>query len=456
MIALGIAVSMTYLLLPLSENLTGKVVEGLLAIEFNLWLNIVFGTLLIGLLAGTYPAFVLSGFRPVMVLKGQLKSGKSGTVIRSVLVVFQFAMSVILIVGTVVVYKQLQFVQDQNLGFDREGVLILDNTYTLGDQLQAFKETLLTNPKVENVTISGYLPTANWRSDSPFQAKEKTDASDAVGLQVWGADYDYIKTMRMKILAGRDFSEELVSDSSAVIINQTAAKRFGFENPVGRKIKTLGEFKYNNQSNFTIIGIVEDFHYDSMRDNIGPLMFLLQKNTSVIAIRYSTSNLKEFIGEIEGVWNDFNPNHPLDYDFMDRQFDAKYDAEMKLGSIFTVFGVFAIIIASLGLFGLSAFTAEQRRKEIGIRKVLGASISSLVGLLFSGYTRLLLISLVIGLPVAFILMNKWLEDFAYHTEIGAGVLLVSALLALVVAWLTVSYQSMKAARLNPAENLRTE
>jgi len=347
-------------------------------------------------------------------------------------------------------------VQNKNLGFDKEGVLILNNTNTLGSQLQVFKETLLTNPKIENVTVTGYLPTNSWRSDSPFQKKEETDAQGLVGTQVWGVDYDYINTMRMKIMVGRDFSEELVSDSSAVIINQTAAKRFGFDDPVGRKIKPLGEFKFHNQNEFTVIGVVEDFYFDSMRDNISPLMFLLQKNTSVMAIRYNTPDLKVFIAETEDAWKEFNPNHPLDYDFMDNQFNAKYDAEMRLGSIFTVFGVFAIIIASLGLFGLSAFTAEQRRKEIGIRKVLGASVSSLVRLLFSGYTRLLLISLVLGLPVAFVLMNNWLDDFAYHTEIGAGVLIASALLSLVVAWLTVSYQSMKAARLNPAENLRTE
>jgi len=236
----------------------------------------------------------------------------------------------------------------------------------------------------------------------------------------------------------------------------TAVKRFGFKDPVGRKLKGLGEFLVSGKKEVTIIGVVEDFHFDSMRDNIGPMAILLDVNNSMIAVRYSSGDVISVVQDIETTWNKFNPHHPLDYDFMDRQFNAKYEAETKLGAIFSVFGFFAVIIACLGLFGLSAFTAEQRRKEIGIRKILGASVSSLVSLLFFRYTKLLLISIIIGLPIAYLLMNNWLNDFAYHTEISAGIMLLSALLSLLVAWLTVSYQSMKAARINPAENLRTE
>lgn len=455
-IALIMALALIILLLPLFEGLTGKVIENPMIMEMSLWLSIGLGTLVIGLLAGIYPAFVLSGYKPVMVLKGQLRSGKTGSAVRGVLVVFQFVMSIIMIVGTTVVYKQLNFIQNQNLGFDKERVIILNNTFTLGTKITSFKEELLRDPQIENITITGYLPTNDWRSDTALQPKEATNTDNTVGCQIWSVDHDYIKTMGMKIVAGRDFSKELISDSTSVLLNETAAKRFGFDNPIGKKIKTLGDFQFYGMNEVTVVGVVEDFHFDSMRDNIAPMLILLSENSSVIAIRYLGNDVNNVLASVENVWNEFNPNHPLDYDFMDRQFDAKYEAEMQLGQIFTVFGILAIIIACLGLFGLSAFTAEQRRKEIGIRKVLGASVSNLIQLLFSGYTRLLVISLIIGLPAAFMAMNSWLEDFAYHTEIGFGVMILSAMVALLIAWLTVTYQSLRAARLNPAENLRAE
>ena len=456
LMAFLVAVGMVYLLLPMFRNLTGKMTIDPFAIGTEYWIYVILCVLLVGLLAGLYPSFVLSGFKPVAVLKGQLKSGKSGALVRSVLVVFQFAMSVILIVGTGVVYSQLQFVQNKNLGFDKDGVLILNNTFTMGSKITSFKQALLDNPRIESVTVTGYLPTNVWRSDSPLQPEEATNTEGAVGCQIWTVDYDYIEAMGMKIIAGRDFSEDLVSDSTAVILNETAAKRFGFDNIVGRKLKTLGEFQLNGRSRVTVIGVIQDFHFDSMRDNIDPMVIFLGSATQVMAMRFGTNDVKAVVGDVEDLWNEFNPNYPLDYDFMDRQFAAKYEAETKLGTIFSVFGVFAVIIACLGLFGLSAFTAEQRKKEIGIRKVLGASVSNLVGLLFSGYTKLLVVSLIVGLPVAFLMMDDWLNDFAYHTEIGAGVLIMSALVSLIVAWLTVSYQSMRAARLNPVENLRNE
>ncbi|MEQ9425872.1 MAG: ABC transporter permease [Cyclobacteriaceae bacterium] len=456
-LALIIAVILTYTLTPFFENLTGKVVINPFFNQNQLWMPLIAGTFVIGLIAGIYPAFVLSGFKPVKVMKGQLRSGKSASVIRGVLVVFQFAMSIILIVGTVVVYKQLNFVQNKNLGFDKDGVIVLNSTATLGTKIQSFKEELLANPQIESVSVSGYLPTGEWRSDTAFQPEGASSDEDIVGIQVWGVDHDYVKTMGMEIVAGRDFSEDMVSDSTAVIMNMTAIKRFGYEeNPIDKKIKPLGSFQGTGQTELTIIGVIDDFHYDSMHDNIGPLMIYLKSDPSVMAIRFNGENVKNVVAEIESKWSEFNPNHPLDYDFMDRQYAAKYEAEERLGTIFTVFGVFAILIACLGLFGLSSFTAEQRRKELGIRKVLGASVSNLLGLLFQGYTKLLVISIVLGLPIAYYLMNQWLQDFAYHTEIGIGLLVVSAFVAMVIAWLTVSFQSLRAARVNPADNLRYE
>ncbi|HHP7240725.1 MAG TPA: ABC transporter permease [Cyclobacteriaceae bacterium] len=459
LLALFIAYGLYHLLAPFYELLTEKQVLNPLFDEQMLWVYILSGTIFMGLLAGIYPAFVLSGFNPLNVLKGQMKAGKPGTTIRGILVVFQFSISLILIIGTLVVFKQLQFIQNKALGFKKDGILVINNGQILGNQMVSFKNKLMDNTNIENVSATGFLPIDGYRSDNTFWPEGMNSKDDAISLQTWSVDYNYINTLGMELVKGRNFSRDMASDSSGVIINETAMHRLGYSDEVlGKKLTSFGDFMVNGMHKFNIIGVVKDFHFKSLKENISPLMLYLNKDptSSVIAVRFSSDNVKSIIGEVEEVWKAFNPNHPMQFNFLDRQFDNKYKEEVRLGRIFTVFGVFAIIIACLGLFGLSSFTAEQKKKEMGIRKVLGASDFNLLKLLFLGYTKLILIAISIGIPVAYIFMSGWLQDFAYHTKLDFIIFIGAAILSLAVAWLTVSIQSIKVARANPAVNLRTE
>ncbi len=442
--------------LPYFNNLAGKELEFSILSNSQLLIGIISITLFIGVLAGSYPALFISAFRPVEVLKGKLKMGAKSGFLRSSLVVFQFSASIIMIICTTVVYNQLNYIQNKKLGFNKEQVLIINDAYILGDQVESFKEEVLQNTNVVSGTVSSFLPTESWRSGNGTFKDGVPDEKNITVMQSWRVDYDYVETLGMDIIEGRNFSKEFGSDSSAVILNETAAKFFGWEDPLG---KIVGQFDSNEDATivkYNVIGIVKNFHFESLRNTVGPVLFFLDRSTSKVAFRINTENTIQLISFVKERWNEFAPGQPFDYTFMDEEFTSMYNAEERIGKIFSVFAFLAILIGCLGLFGLAAFTAQQRTKEIGVRKVMGASVGGIVVLLSKEFVKLILVSFVIAAPVAYHYMNGWLEDFAFRTDVGLLTLAFAGLAALFIAILTVSYHAIKIAITNPIKSLRYE
>ncbi|GJM33741.1 MAG: ABC transporter permease [Saprospiraceae bacterium] len=408
-------------------------------------------TLVVGLFAGLYPSFYLSAFRPIDVLKGDLSRGSKSSGMRNALVVFQFTTSIILIIGTFIIYRQMDFILNKKLGYEKEQVLILGGANTLAEKESTFKQALLQLPQVKSASLSDFLPIPGTkRNGNVFWREGKTKEEDPISGQIWQVDHDYLKTMGMNIVEGRDFSVDLALDSQAVIINQDMAKRLALDEPIGKRIT-------NSSNVWEIIGVVEDFHSESIRDDIRPLCMVIGNNTtSHIAVKVNTTDMPGLIKSVEGIWDRFSPNQNIRYTFLDESFATMYADVQRMGRIFTSFAILAIIVACLGLFGLSAFMAEQRSKEISIRKVLGASVKSIIRLLTQSFLTLVLISLLIAIPLAWYVMQKWLEDFAYHITISWDVFVLAGLIAIVIALATISFQAIRTATANPVEALRKE
>ena len=459
-----IALPLVSLLLPFFNDLAGRELSVPFS-QFTFYGILIIGTIVTGLLAGIYPAFFLSGFKPISILKGKVSMGMRSGMIRSSLVVFQFAISIILIIATIGVFNQLNYIQNKKIGFNKEQIITVEDIYALGEQAETFKKEILSNSMMESGTITGYLPVAGtWRSDTPWWAegKDPKQTENLVSLQNWQVDYDYVKTMGMEIAEGRDFSMEFPSDSSAVILNETAAMQFNFVgDPIGQKIYS---FAGNNETmnldeleGKTVVGVVKNFHFESLKENIGSVMiFLSKKPQGIASFRFNAANSDQVIEYVESTWNKFAPGQPFTYSFLDDRFGNMYASETRLGKVFGIFAGFAIIIACLGLFALTAFTAEQRTKEIGIRKVLGSSIGNIVVLLSKEFAKLVIIAFLIAAPVAWWAMRKWLEDYQFKQDLGWQVFLGAGLFAIAIALLTTSYQSIKAAIANPVNSLKSE
>ncbi|MBE9462271.1 ABC transporter permease [Dyadobacter subterraneus] len=458
-LALAAGLLLLYLLIPGFNNLAAKHLS--ITSEINLFsiLYLLAGTTLVSIIAGIYPAFYLSSFQPVKALKGILIQSKSQG-FRNSLVTFQFALSVLLIIGTLLVNQQLQYIQTKRIGFDKDQVVVINTAQSTKSQVLTFKSAVLQTPSVKSGTVSGFLPVTSRRWNDMWYPQQETDAKYSVNMQEWMVDPDYVSTLRMEIIAGRDFIAGRTTDSSAVIINESAAKQFGLKNPIGKIIhKTGGE-------QLTVIGVVKDFHYESLRSKIAPVGLVINGNAidrpleksflEAVSFRLNPADVKSSLAEIEKKWKEIAPGQPFEYSFLNEDFDAMYRSEQRIGQLFTAFSGIAILIACLGLFGLSSFSAEQRTKEIGVRKVLGASVSSIVSLLSKDFLKPVLTAILIAAPIGWYGMQIWLQDFAYKIEIHWWTFAIAGLSSLFIALLTVSFQSIKAALMNPVKSLKSE
>ena len=455
-ISLLIAIGIAYLVLPLFNDISTKSLSLKSFFTGGALIILILLPFVVGILAGSYPAFFLSSFRPIQVLKGKLRMGSGSGYLRSGLVIFQFFISIVLITGTIIVYKQLNYIQTKQLGFGKDQVLLINDSYALENNLESFRNEMLQIPGVLSGTVSGYLPVSSMRNDNSFYKNPVFDSKDALSMQTWAVDYDYIKTMGMQIIKGRGFSKEFGTDSNAIILNEAAAKVLGYDDPVGKKLYSFSDMQTKELASFEVIGVVKNFHYESMHQNIGPLSLHIGKQPGIISFKVTAANIPDIIKQAQSKWKTMAPGMPFSHQFLDDSFDRMYRDEQRVGKIAMIFSILTIFIACLGLFGLATFIAEQRTKEIGIRKVLGASVANIVGMLSKDFIKLVIIAAVIAVPIAWWGINKWLEDFAYRVSIGWWIFFVAGIAAIVIALGTIVFQAIKAAVANPVKNLRTE
>ncbi|MEQ8925004.1 MAG: FtsX-like permease family protein [Fulvivirga sp.] len=444
-----ISLLVVYLLLPSFNSLAGKSLTFGGILEPTILFTFLGLVLIVGILAGSYPAFYLTSFKITEVLKGKLRAGMKSGAVRSVLVTFQFWISIVLIICTAIVFQQLAFIQNKNLGIDKEHILIIEDVSRLNNDVQAFKNELVSNSFVVGASFSNntYPGTSN---NTVF----KTTNSDQDYLAATHfSDYDHPKTLGFKMLEGRYFSEDFPADTAVVVVNQAAVKMFGWENPLESKIIN---FNFEQPTEMEVIGVTEDFSFENLKINVRPLILLLTKEANTLYLRYSGEKPENVLNALQGTWDKYANGEPLQYSFLDEEYDEAFRAEQRLGQVFTVFTTVAIFIACLGLFGLSAFMAEQRTKEIGIRKVMGASVWKVTGLMSKDFLKLVVIAFLLSIYPAYYAMEQWLNSFAFRIDISYWVFAISGIVAIGIAYLTVSYQSLKAAKVNPVDSLRYE
>ncbi len=449
-VAVLLALIACYFLLPAFNLLAGKELGMELVTTPKFILAIVGLVIFVGFVAGSYPAFYLTSFSPVEVLKGKVKAGLKSKGVRSGLVVLQFGLSIFLIIFTIVVYQQIQYMQEKNIGIDKNNIISLYSLDRLGNNKEAFRNSLLQQTGISKVSYTNnYFPGVN--NTTVFKAAE-TEQDHIMGL--YYADYDHQAVMKFELKEGRYFSKDFPSDSMAIILNEAAAREFGWKDPLNESVLFSGDGDGKNQK-LKVIGIIKDFNFESFKTNVRPLSVMLTKNSGILMIRYE-GNPSAAVATVEKLWKQHASNEPIEYSFLDDNFDELFRAEQRMGKVFTVFSGLTIFIACLGLFALAAFTSEQRTKEIGIRKAMGATTMGLTVLLSREFTQLVLIAFVPAAGIGWYVSDNWLKSFAYRIEVSPFVLIVSGLLAIIIAWLTVSFQSIKAARSNPVNSLRYE
>ncbi len=438
-----------YLAMPFFNNLSGKELTFTILSEPWFIATILGMIVLVGFLAGSYPALYLTAFNPVDVLKGKIKRGAKSGKLRQSLVIGQFFISIGLISCTILVNEQLQYMQNRNLGISKEQSIVLTNTSRLGNNQGAFKEDLLQDSRVISASYSNFtIPGTN--NVNIFQ-RPTTDL-DYV-MAVYYADYEHQETLGFEMEDGRFFSRDFPTDTLAMVLNEAAIKELGFQETeaVG------GEVIFSNDGRtYKVIGVMKDFNFESLRQEIMPLAILLTETANEMTIRFQTEDPRNAVAMIESKWDEFSSGEPIDYTFLDEDFDQLFRQELRLGAVFTAFTIIAIIIACLGLLGLSAYMAEQRTKEIGVRKVLGASVASILGLLSTEFIKLIAIAFVLAIPLSWYFIQSWLQNFAYRVEISPLVFVYTGLVTLGIVLLTISWQSLKAANLNPVDSIQTE
>jgi putative ABC transport system permease protein len=452
-IALNFAVIIVKVSLPFFNNLSGKALDLQLTDPWLLSALLMTG-LLTAVLAGTYPALFLSSFKPVRVLKGSFQAGRNGISLRSGLVIIQFFVSVSLIVGTIVVYKQLRYINSKSLGYNKEQVLVLRETGLLGQKEEVFRQQLLRDPRIVSVTNSAYLPAGPTNNNNFFVYPGDGNAIEQVKTLRYDVDEQYIPTLGINMLAGRNFSKDLASDSSAVIINEAAVRSFGWgKNAVGKRVSAV--YRNGSPVPYRVIGVVKDFHFKSLHERISPLVMVLGENDGLI-VKLKTSDVEGILRSVKEHWSELSLGEPFSYSFLDESFNNTYKFERTIGHILGIFAGLTIFVACLGLFGLATFTTEQRVKEIGIRKVLGASIADIITLLSKDFLKLVLLANLLAWPLAWWIMNSWLADFAYRVNISWWIFIAAGGLTILVTILIVGFKAVRAGRANPVKSLRTE
>ena len=452
LIALVISLVLVIVLLPQFNMLSGRSFDLSIILSPVVILSFIGIIIIVGIFGGSYPAFFLSRFSPLTVLKGEITQGSAGSIFRKVLVVIQFTVSVMMIISTLIVYKQLNYMKTMDQGFDQKNVLaLLLNNQTMIRKYPVLKEALLENPDIKFVTSTN-TPVGEGSSKVIFSV-ETDQGMTRKGVNFAVVDHDFVETLKISMAEGRDFQKDMPSDTlRSVVVNETFVKRMGWKEPIGKRVE-LGD---SNTIRAKVIGVMKDYHQTGMYNGVESLLLLYRPNNNVIYIKLDGKNTRSVLSFIESKWRDIFPDQPFAYTFLSERFNRQFEADEKRGLIFTMFTLLAILIACLGLFGLASYMVEQRTKEIGIRKVFGASEGIILRLISRDFLILVSIGIVIAIPVAYYLMNSWLKNYAYRTNIGIPLLLLAALVTILITFITISFKAYQASVMNPANSVKTE
>lgn len=457
-IAMCLGIGIAMIVFPWFNDLSGKSLQLSEIIQVKYIPYLILLPVVVGILSGVYPSFLLSSYNPITALKGKLLFNSKRSNSLNYMVIPQFLISISIIAGTFVVYKQLEYIQTKNLGFNRDQTLIIRGTRALKNNIESFKEEILKLSGVTDGTYGGFLPVANSaRTDNTYSTGEQMDLQNGLSLQNWVVDEKYIPIMGMQMAAGRNFSKSFATDSNAVIINETAAKLIGLENPIGKFLYTKDQNDHTIEPKvFNIIGVVKNFHFESLRENVGPLLFHYGKSDWAMAFKLSSSDIPQLITNVEKRWKDLAQGQPFSFAFMDEWFDEMYRVEQRTANLGLTFALIALFIACLGLFGLATFIAEQRTIEIGIRKVLGATYANIIIQLNKEFARPVVIGALLSLPISYYLMKMWLQSFAYRIDLQWWIFFFAPFIAIFIALVTVSFKAVRAASINPIHSLKSE